>query len=141
MKIFFFCWSSVFFVCVFIQLITITSIAAGGRTFGAFDSAQAFPEPCSHPTVRTKMQMKGVWQALTGSWRGEGRKVLLNQQEFTSTNHSTDGNMYPSTHLGLFSNMKNHILSLSIRLEETVHKKSKPILSIGHIKASPSGII
>lgn len=87
------------------------------------------------------MQMKGVWQALTGSWRGEGRKVLLNQQEFTSTNHGTDGNMYPSTHLGLFSNMKNHILSLSIRLEETVHKKSKPILSIGHIKASPSGII
>lgn len=48
------------FFSVFIQLITILSTAAGERTSGVSDSAQAFPEPCSYPTVRAKMQMKDV---------------------------------------------------------------------------------
>lgn len=114
-KIFFFCWSSIFF-CIY----PVNHFYSCRWGSGVSDSAQAFPEPCSYPTVRAKMQMKSAWQALTGSWKGEEEKYFLTKQEFTSTSHSTNGSMHPSTHLGLFSNTKDHVLSLSVRLEEIV---------------------
>lgn len=81
----------------------------------ASDFAQAFPKSCSYPTVRAKMQMKGMGQALTGSWRREGPKILLSQAGIHWHASQTNRSMHLSAHLCFFSNMKGHILSLIVR--------------------------
>lgn len=115
-----FCYSSVF--SVFVHLTTITSVAAGKRSFGNKSSppgllpfAQTLPRSCSHPTVRAEVQMKAVGQVLTGFWIREGPEVLLGKQEFTGTHQSTRSSMHPSTGLGFFSDMKGNVLSAPLR--------------------------
>lgn len=81
-----FSYIGLLFLVIFIHLTTITSVAAGKRSFGNKNSpaglllfAQTFPKSCSYPTFRAEMQMKEAGQVLTGSWRREGPEVLLSQ--------------------------------------------------------------
>lgn len=115
-----FCLSSIF--SIFIHLTTITSVAAGKRSFGNKSSplgllpfAQTLSRSCSYPTVRAEMQMKEVGQVLTGFWIREGPEVLLGKQEFTGTHQSTDSRVHPSSGLGFFSDMKGNVLSALLR--------------------------
>lgn len=117
------------------RLTTITSIAAGKRSFGNKNSppelllfTQTFPKSYSYPTVRAEMQMKGLGQVLTGSWRREGPEVLSAKQEFTDTRQSANRSMHPRTRLGFFSDMKGYILSSLVRWDWGCPHKSKPMM-------------